>query len=132
MLPAILDESGLEQCLKVFSEPDIDAASRLDGDVMILGAGGKIGPSLAMRMTRAIQRARMKRRVFAVVPKNRFGIISGPSDRVEVVEADLLVLNGFHTLPALPNVMFMVGRKLAPKQDLFFTWATNDSAGRSL
>ena len=57
---------------------------------------------------------------------------TGLSDRVEVVEADLLDLNGFRTLPALPNVKFMVGRKHASKQDLFLTWATNDSAGRSL
>jgi len=125
MLQAILDESKLEQCLTAPSEQDIDAASRLEGDVTILGAGGKIGPSLAVRMGRAIERAGLKHRVFAVVRKNRFGLFPELSDRVDVVEADLLDVNGFDTLPATPNVVFMVGRKFGSKQDLPLTWATN-------
>ena len=125
MLHAILDESQLEQCLTAPSEQDINAVSRLEGDVMILGAGGKIGPSLAVRMGRAIERAGLKHRVFAVVRKNRFGLFPQLSDRVEVVEADLLDPNGFDTLPAAPNVVFMVGRKFGSKQDQPLTWATN-------
>ena len=54
------------------------------------------------------------------------------ADRVEVVEADLLDLNGFDALPAAPNVLFMVGRKFGSKQYLPLTWATYNSVGRSL
>jgi hypothetical protein len=57
---AIRTESKLEERLTVPSEQDIEAASRLEGDVILLGAGGKIGPSLATRMARAIEAAGLK------------------------------------------------------------------------
>ena len=88
MIDTILDENQLEERLTLPSERDIAAASQLEGDVIILGAGGKMGPSLAVRMGRAIQGAGLKHRVIAVVRKDRYGAFRRLSDRVEVVEAD--------------------------------------------
>jgi len=132
MLHTILDESELEQCLTAHPEQDIDAASWHEGNVMILGAGGNIGPSLAVRMGRAIKRAGLKPGVFEVVRKNKFGFLPGFFDWVEVVERGLLDLNGFDALPAAPSVGFMVGPKFGSKQDLPLTWTTNNPVGRSL
>jgi hypothetical protein len=125
MIDTILDENQLEERLTLPSERDIAAASQLEGDVIILGAGGKMGPSLAVRMGRAIQGAGLKHRVIAVVRKDRYGALRRLSDRVEVVEADLLHPNGFEALPDAPNVVFMVGRKFGSVGDLPLTWATN-------
>jgi hypothetical protein len=125
MIDTILDENQLEERLTLPSERDIAAASQLEGDVIILGAGGKMGPSLAVRMGRAIQGAGLKHRVIAVVRKDRYGAFRRLSDRVEVVEADLLHPNGFEALPDAPNVVFMVGRKFGSVGDLPLTWATN-------
>jgi nucleoside-diphosphate-sugar epimerase len=125
MTDTILDEDQLEECLTLPSERDVAAASQLEGDVIILGAGGKMGPSLAVRMGRAIESAGLKHRVFAVVRKDRDGLFRRLSDRVEVVEADLLHPSGFGTLPDAPNVVFMVGRKFGSVGDLPLTWATN-------
>ncbi len=121
----ILNENELEERLTIPSERDVAAAYQLEGDVIILGAGGKMGPSLAARIGRAIQSAGLKHRVIAVVRKDRgdaFGRLAG---RVEVVEADLLDPNGLGTLPDVPNVVFMVGRKFGSVADLPLTWATN-------
>jgi nucleoside-diphosphate-sugar epimerase len=125
MTDTILDEDQLEERLTRPSERDVAAVSQLGGDVIVLGAGGKMGPSLAVRMGRAIQRAGLKHRVIAVVRKDRDGLFRRLSDRVEVVEADLLHPNGFNTLPDAANVVFMVGRKFGSVGDLPLTWATN-------
>jgi nucleoside-diphosphate-sugar epimerase len=125
MTDAIVDEVQLEERLTLPSERDVAAASRLGGDVLILGAGGKMGPSLAARVGRAIKTAGLKHRVLAVVRKDRDGLFRKLCGRVEVVEADLLDPNGFDTLPDAPNVIFMVGRKFGSVRDLPLTWATN-------
>jgi nucleoside-diphosphate-sugar epimerase len=121
----ILDEDQLEERLTLPSERDVAAASQFEGDVIILGAGGKMGPSLAVRMGRAIQVAGLKHRVIAVVRKDRDSIFRRLSDRVDVLEVDLLNPESFDTLPDAPNVVFMVGRKFGSVGDLPLTWATN-------
>ena len=125
MIDAILTDNALEERLTAPSEQDVAFASRLEGDLIILGAGGKMGPSLALRISRAIQRAGLKHRVIAVVRKDTNGVFRRLSDRVEVVEADLLDPKGFDNLPDAPNVVFMVGRKFGSVADLPLTWATN-------
>ena len=125
MIDAILTDDALEERLTAPSDQDVASASQLEGDLIILGAGGKMGPSLAVRISRAIQRAGLKHRVIAVVRKDTDGAFVRLSDRVEVVEADLLDPKGFDTLPDAPNVVFMVGRKFGSVADLPLTWATN-------
>jgi len=56
----------LEEQLSAPSASDVDAMRRLTGDVIVLGAGGKMGPSLAQRIRRATEAADVKRRVIAV------------------------------------------------------------------
>jgi nucleoside-diphosphate-sugar epimerase len=121
----IVDENQLEERLTLPSERDVAAVSQLDGDVLILGAGGKMGPSLALRIGRAIEKAGVRHKVIAVVRKDRDGAFRKFPNRVEVLEADLLSPTGFDTLPDAPNVIFMVGRKFGSVGDLPLTWATN-------
>ena len=124
MADATLDDE-IEELLTASSEQDVASASQLQGDVIILGAAGKMGPSLAVRMSRAIQSAGLKHRVICVVRKDTDGVFKRLSDRVDVVEADLLDQKGFDTLPDAPNLVFMVGRKFGSVGDLPLTWATN-------
>jgi nucleoside-diphosphate-sugar epimerase len=124
-MTVISNERELEERLRAPSARDVDAASRLQGDVLILGAGGKMGPSLAMRIAQAIQAAGLKHKVIAVLRKDRAGILSAPTSGVQVIEADLLGPNGLDALPDAPNVVFMVGRKFGAASDLPLTWATN-------
>lgn len=121
----ISDELELEERLTTPSRLDIEAASRLQGDVIILGAGGKMGPTLTRRMARAIEAAGLKHKVMAVVRKDRSGVFRGPSSGVHVIETDLLDRQAMDALPDAPNVVFMVGRKFGAESDLPLTWATN-------
>lgn len=118
-------EPELEDALTRPNEKDISAASQLSGDVVVLGAGGKIGPSLVVRIKRAIEAAAVPYRVKAVVRRDRNGDFAAYADRVDVIEADLLDGASYDRLPDAPNVVFMAGRKFGSVGDLPLTWATN-------
>jgi nucleoside-diphosphate-sugar epimerase len=91
----------------------------------VLGAGGKMGPTLVERMCRAIRQAGTTHRVIAVVRQSRDGLFRQISDAGSVVEADLLDPASYDRLPDAPNVVFMAGRKFGSTGDLPLTWATN-------
>jgi nucleoside-diphosphate-sugar epimerase len=111
------------------SEPTpgvVDALARLDGDLMVLGAGGKMGPSLARMARRAFDAAGVRRRVLAV---SRFG--DGRAETflrahdVEPIRCDLLDPDQLQRLPEIPNVVFMTGRKFGSTSNETLTWAMN-------
>lgn len=118
-----------EQLADKLSEPypeDVDFAEQLDGDVMILGAAGKMGPSLARRILRASDRAGVDRTVYAV---SRY---SNPEDKsllesygAETIEADLLSTESLASLPNCQNVIYMVGMKFGTDGREPQTWAIN-------
>lgn len=121
----IRNESELEERLTRPSSADITAVQQWDGDVLVLGAGGKMGPSLVVRMKRAIQEAGLKHRVIAVVRKDRDGAFAAHADGVDLIETDLLDPASYNALPDASNVVFMVGRKFGSVGDQPMTWATN-------
>jgi nucleoside-diphosphate-sugar epimerase len=125
MKTPIQTEADLYELLTRPSDRDIEAASSLGGDVLVLGAGGKMGPTLVDRMCRAIQQAGGKHRVIAVVRQNREGMFRKLSERDLVIEADLLDSASYDHLPDAPNIVFMAGRKFGSMGDLPLTWATN-------
>jgi nucleoside-diphosphate-sugar epimerase len=92
----------------------------LPGDVLILGAGGKMGPSLARLVRRAADEAGTARRVIAV---SRSG--AGAEAGVEAIACDLLDRGQYGRLPDAPNVLFLAGRKFGSTGDMALTWATN-------
>jgi nucleoside-diphosphate-sugar epimerase len=104
----------------------IDALRRAPGDVVILGAGGKMGPTLARMAARAAAEAGGGRRVIAV---SRFGAPDIPRalERcgVEVVQADLLERAAVERLPDAQNVIFMAGQKFGTTGDPSRTWMMN-------
>jgi nucleoside-diphosphate-sugar epimerase len=104
----------------------IEAFRRLDGDVLVLGAGGKMGPTLVALAIRAAAESRVSRRVTAVA---RF---SDPAARAVVeaagartIAADLVDPDLVAGLPFVPNVIFMVGQKFGTTGDPGRTWAVN-------
>jgi nucleoside-diphosphate-sugar epimerase len=119
------NEAELEELLTRPSEADIAAVAQWSGDVLLLGAGGKMGPTLAVRMKRAIQEAGLKHRVIAVVRKDREGVYAGHKDGIDLFESDLLDPVSYSTLPDAENVAFMAGRKFGSTGDQPLTWATN-------
>lgn len=119
-------EAQLEELLATPSTADVDCMRRLTGDVMILGAGGKMGPSLARRIKQATDEAQIKRRVIAV---SRF---SSPASRdelnsigVETISCDLLDRTQINQLPDCENIYFLAGRKFGSTERTDLTWASN-------
>ena len=104
----------------------IDAMSRLEGDILILGVGGKMGPSLAQLAVRAIEASGVERRVIAVSTFSAKGVRKRlESLGVETIQADLLEPGTCDGLPDAPNVIYMVGRKFGSTGAEWLTWATN-------
>lgn len=122
-------EAQLETLLATPSERDVEAMSRLSGDVMIIGAGGKMGPSLARRAKRAAEAAGGERRVIAV---SRFSTTQVRQELeaagVETLSCDLLVREEIEQLPWCENVLFLAGRKFGSADRSDLTWAINTLA----
>lgn len=121
----IQDDVQLEELLTRPSAADVEAAATLGGDVLVLGAGGKMGPSLVVRIKRAIQQAGVGHRVIAVVRKDREGAFAAHRDGVDLIETDLLDPSSYQRMPDAANVVFMAGRKFGSVGDQPLTWATN-------
>jgi nucleoside-diphosphate-sugar epimerase len=104
----------------------IQALQALEGDILVLGAGGKMGPTLARMALRASQQAGIKRRVIAV---SRF---SSPAMRqrmtewgLETIGCDLLDEASLAALPRAALVVFMTGMKFGATDQPELTWAMN-------
>lgn len=116
----------LEELLSRPNAADCEAMRNLDGDLLILGVGGKMGPSLAARARRACDQAGGRKRVIGV---SRFGggglRASLEQAGVETIAADLLDRNALQSLPDAANVIFMAGRKFGTQGGEHWTWAMN-------
>src|SRR5256714_387826 len=112
----------LEEVMTTPSPALLAEVGKLDGDLIILGVGGKIGPTLA----RLAKRAAPDKRVVGVARFSEKGLREAlTAAGVECIAADLLDRKQVEALPKLTNVVFMAGRKFgsAGKEDL--TWAMN-------
>ncbi|HEY9257731.1 NAD(P)-dependent oxidoreductase [Chitinophaga sp.] len=102
-----------------------DIAS-LEGDILILGVGGKIGPSLAKLAKQAVDRSGVKRRVIGVSRLTEPGLkeqLEGYG--VEAIAADLLNDADLQALPDVKNVLYLAGTKFGTTGKEAFTWAMN-------
>lgn len=121
---ATVDE--LEDRLSEPTPGAIETLARLDSDLMLLGAGGKMGPSLARMARRSFDAAGVRRRVLAV---SRFGDGRAEgllrSHGVETIRCDLLNPDQLQQLPDVPNIVFMTGRKFGSTGQEALTWAMN-------
>ncbi len=117
-------EASLEARLAAPDIETIGALESLDGDIIILGAGGKMGPSLATMARRAI--ADRSRRVIAV---SRFSDAQAAATLtahgVEVLRADLSDPRAMAELPYAANVVWMAGQKFGTTGDPVGTWTQN-------
>ena len=121
-------EEELDDELSTPREATIAALARVPGDIIILGAGGKMGPTLARMAARSAAQADggARRRVIAV---SRFS--SAAAERalhavgVETIRCDLLDRDAVRRLPDAPNVIFMAGQKFGTTDAPSRTWMQN-------
>jgi nucleoside-diphosphate-sugar epimerase len=116
------DEDELEERLSRPTDALTESLAAAPGDILVLGAGGKMGPSLS----RMAHRADPSRRVIAVSRwSNRQAAEALEAQGVETLSADLLSPRELAALPDAPNVVFMAGQKFGTTGDPSATWAMN-------
>ena len=116
----------LEDLLSTPTGEAIKMFSGLEGDIMFLGIGGKIGPSLARMAKRACDEAGAKKRMYGVA------LFESEEQRKELealgfetFHGDLLDPDFIHSLPRVKNVYFLAGMKFGSEENLSLTWAVN-------
>jgi dTDP-4-dehydrorhamnose reductase len=119
-------EQELEDLLATPREADIETVRSLSGDILILGVGGKMGPSLAKLTQRAVKKAGSKARVVAVARFSRGELTAElESEGIQTIAMDLLQPGALESLPDGENVIFMAARKFGTTGAEHLTWAMN-------
>ena len=118
----IADIAALDDLLCRPSQALIDDLQKVDGDIMILGVAGKMGPTLAGLAKAALPH----RRIIGVA---RFSDASAKAwleaRGIETLNCDLLDEAAIKALPKVKNIVFMAGRKFGADGDPSLTWAMN-------
>lgn len=116
----------LEQELLKPSNPLIADIRKIEGDIIILGVGGKMGPSMAKLARRAILEAGSKNRVIGISRFSEEGTREElEAEGIETFAADLLNEEQLAALPDAPNILYLAGTKFGTTGKEPFTWAMN-------
>ncbi len=117
-----LDERSLEDILSEPAGATSKVLADLSGDIVVLGAGGKMGPTLAMMLRKAAP----ERNIYAV---SRFSDNAAQTrierTGVKTVLVDLLDESQYAKLPRAQNVFFLAGMKFGSSGNQPLTWAMN-------
>jgi hypothetical protein len=127
LFPATIDTvETLEELLSRPTSALVAMMGRLEGDILFLGAGGKMGPTMARMAKRATEEAGVQRRVIAA---SRFSDARAEGELqahgVETLRCDLLDPAQVAALPKTPNVVHMTGMKFGASGQAPLTWAMN-------
>jgi len=118
----IPDIAALDELLCRPGQALIDDLSTIDGDIMILGVAGKMGPTLA-GLAKA---AAPDRKIIGVARFSEAGVKDWLEARgIQTIACDLLDEAAIRSLPKVKNIVFMAGRKFGAEGDLSLTWAMN-------
>jgi nucleoside-diphosphate-sugar epimerase len=116
----------LEDSLSEPTDALIATLAHLDGDLLILGAGGKMGPTFARLARRAFDAASNRARVIAVSRFDNKKLAHDlTSHGIEIVRGDLFDTAFIHTIPHIENILYLVGMKFGTAADSARTWASN-------
>ncbi|MDY0288490.1 MAG: NAD-dependent epimerase/dehydratase family protein [Sphaerochaeta sp.] len=120
---------GKEKLNELLTEPSerlVEDIKKIEGDIMVLGAGGKMGPTVCLLAQKAVEKAGLDKKVYAV---SRF---SDPAKKKELEDAGVLVLPAdlqspkeLAALPQVRNIIFMAGRKFGTDGGEWQTWGMN-------
>jgi nucleoside-diphosphate-sugar epimerase len=114
-----------EECEELLSRPPVwlpELLKGVDGDIMFLGIGGKVGPTIARMAKRAVP----SKRIIGVARFSEKGLKERlESWGIETIVADLLDQGSVTSLPDVPSIVYMAGKKFGTEDDASFTWAMN-------
>jgi len=121
-------ENKLNELLTTPSEILVADMKKIKGDITVLGAGGKMGPTLCILAKNAAKLAGVDKKIIAVSRYSDPGVKQFLEDNdIDVISADLLDYQQLEALPLTENVIFMAGRKFGTSGSEALTWAMNSS-----
>ncbi|WP_419958070.1 NAD-dependent epimerase/dehydratase family protein [Psychrobacillus psychrotolerans] len=119
----------VEELENLMTEPSdalVEDMRKIEGNILILGIGGKMGPTLAIMAKRAIDKAGVDKKVIGV---SRFsnGTLKEDLEKagIETISTDLLNDEQLKLLPKEKNIIYMAGNKFGTTGNEHFTWAMN-------
>jgi nucleoside-diphosphate-sugar epimerase len=121
-----MDITNVYQQLLKPSDALIADVAKLDGDLIILGAGGKMGPDLARLAKRVIDIGGLKKEVIAVARFSEPELQKALEQQaIKTITTDLLDDDELQKLPAVQNVLYLAGMKFGTTGKESLTWAMN-------
>ena len=116
------DAGALDDFMSMPSQALIDDLARLDGDILVLGAGGKMGPTLAVMARRGAPGKRILGVDLFPEAATREKLEAAG---IETMTCDLLDRQALAAIPRLDNIVYMAGRKFGTSGAEDLTWAMN-------
>ncbi len=118
-----------EEILNSYLKPSrklINDIAKIKGDILILGAGGKMGPDMAKLAVTAIKEANVTKKVIAVSRFSDPEVLNDLRNHgVDIIKADLLDESDLNRLPDTSNVIYLAGHKFGTTGNESYTWAMN-------
>lgn len=120
------NETQLEEYLSRPGAATIELMRQMEGDILILGAGGKMGPTLSLLAANACREAGVPKQIIAVSRYSDTEARERLEKRgVSTISCDLADNEAVRRLPDAPNVIFMAGRKFGEIGTEAQTWIMN-------
>lgn len=108
------------------SDALVEDMKKIQGDIMVLGAGGKMGPTICVLAKNAIKKAGIEKRVIAVSRgSDKIATQLMLDNDIEVIAMDLLDKDKLYSLPEVENVIYMAGKKFGTDGNEWQTWSMN-------
>ncbi len=119
-------EEKLDALLTEPSSALVEDIKKIKGDITVLGAGGKMGPTLCILAKNAAEKAGVSKRIVAVSRfTDKYATDLLRKNGVETVSCDLLDNEKLYALEDTENVIFMAGRKFGTSGAEWLTWGMN-------
>ena len=120
------DVGALEELLSRPTPAALAALRTLDSDLVILGAAGKMGPTLARMAVRGLAELGLPYQVYGVARFSQPGSREALAQAgVQTISCDLLDREALARLPDSRNVIFMAGQKFGTTGAQHLTWGIN-------
>lgn len=121
-------EEKLNELLTTPSKALIEDMKKIKGDIMVLGAGGKMGPTLCVLAKNAAKACGVDKKIIAVSRgSDKIATELMKSNGIEVIAADLLDKEKLYALPETENIIYMAGKKFGTDGNEWQTWAMNST-----
>lgn len=126
-LTAITTVDALEEALSRPTAGVLETLRQIDGDVIVLGVGGKMGPTLSRMVRRGLDEiGQSNRSVIAVSRFSSPGLAANLNRHgVQTIACDLMDSDAVARLPDAANVIHMAGQKFGTSHAPELTWAMN-------